>query len=252
MAAPQRRGNNAVLQQQLKKLEDRVEGLENRMDLKTRAVQAIHQELHEATDRQVDEPQAQQKAQDLSNNKWGFPTAEARQRLRDCVTLDGLVDWVRKDRSGAFVVTLRRGEPAQLLHNNIRAEVNWWPYVVARLENPLKGIQIYPDRGPQTRARAKGKNKGDGKGGKGHKGGCVLPSRSIGNRTRCFLFAPPGEFFWFDPLLPWLLFLSSEIFGGSYPCTESRLYASLICYFRYWIVNVLGPLTYTKHDTYLY
>ena len=81
---------------------------------------------------------------------------------------------------------------------------------------------------------------------------CVLPSRSIGNRTRCFLFAHPGEFFWFDPLLPWLLFLSSEIFGGSYPSADSRLHASLICYFRYWIVNVLGPLTYTKHDTYLY
>ena len=252
MAAPQRRGNNAVLQQQLKKLEDRVEGLENRMDLKTRAVQAIHQELHEATDRQVDEPQAQQKAQDLSNNKWGFPTAEARQRLRDCVTLDGLVDWVRKDRSGAFVVTLRRGErPSSSTITSAQKSTGgpMWSLVWRTLSKEYRfTLTAAPRPVPEQKARTKE---------------MVREARV----TRVAVYSPVvlsvtgqdvfflrtlGSFSGLTPFYRGCCSFLPRFFGGSYPSTDSRLHASLICYFRYWIVNVLGPLTYTKHDTYLY
>ena len=94
-----------------------------------------------------------------------------RQAIAERFVLKGLVEWVRKDRSGAFNLVLVAGEPSRLVHDLVRKEFNWPLFVLSKLDNaPAKSVQIYPDRGPlQRKGKGKGRAKGKGKG----KGGRV-------------------------------------------------------------------------------
>ena len=95
--------------------------------------------------------------------KRAVPTRAARGALADRVALRDLVEWVKKDRSGAFNIILVAGEPSRLLYEVIRKEVNWCLYVMGKLAGADGCLQIYPDRGPIQR-KGKGKDKGKAKG----------------------------------------------------------------------------------------
>ena len=119
-------------------------------ELKGRAWQAIKQGVLEARDKDVEEEEAvQAKAKALSNQKRASPPWRI-------VELGGLLDCVRKDGSGAFSLVLQRGEPSRLLHQRLAKDINWMFFVYARLQEPPAGIQVYPDRGPNTRAQEPG------------------------------------------------------------------------------------------------
>lgn len=98
--------------------------------------------------------------------KRAVPTAgAARGALADRVALRDLVEWVKKERSGAFNIILVAGEPSRLLYEVIRKEVNWFLYVMGKLAGADGCLQIYPDRGPiQRKGKGKGKGKAKGKG----------------------------------------------------------------------------------------
>ena len=112
------------------------------------------------------EEAVQAKAMLLSQGKRGIGNAESRRSCLQGLRFDGILDWVRKDRSGAMCLILSRGEPARLVFDRVRSEANWILYVLSRMVDPPNGIQMYPDKGPKVRA-ARAKGKGKQKGGKG-------------------------------------------------------------------------------------
>ena len=119
------------------------------------------------------------KARTLSNNKRGALPQHDREHLVRDMDITAHLEWVRKDKSGAIALILKRGEPSRLYFERIRHDGNWALFVASRMQEPPKGIQIYPDRGPLSRRKGQGKGKGGaasgsrgrGKGkGKGRKG----------------------------------------------------------------------------------
>ena len=113
----------------------------------------------------------QAKAMVLSQGKRGIGNAESRRSCLQGLRFDGILDWVRKDRSGAMCLILSRGEPARARLDQVRSEENWMLYVLSRMVDPPNGIQLYPDKGPKVRAaRAKGKRKQNGQKGKKGRG----------------------------------------------------------------------------------
>ena len=102
----------------------------------------------------------QAKAKELSNQKRGIAGPDDRKRLLAEWTLEGKLEWVRKDKSGAYNLILQRGEPSRMLHEQLRRELTGCYLFCHGCRHPLHfGIQVYPDRGPLARAR-----KGGGKG----------------------------------------------------------------------------------------
>lgn len=209
MAAPPRRAGNGVIKTQIKDLQDRVDRFEGRLDrveyrqeqddayrrvrlehcggmdelwtnfenkvfpakeLKGKVCELLKQELQRVGHKEYNEAEVQAKAQELSHQKRGIAGPEDRKRLLAEWNLDNTLEWVRKDRSGAYNLILQRGEPSRLLHERLRREVNWVLFVLARMSSPPAGLQLYPDRGPITRARKGGGKGGPGKGGKGGRG----------------------------------------------------------------------------------
>ena len=208
MAAPARRQGNGVLRSQLKETNERLDALEQRVDkveytvelqeayrhlrvehsagvagiwsrfesgdiqaseIKARVVQALHEELDGMARAEWPEEAVQAKAMLLSQGKRGIGNAESRRSCLQGLRFDGILDWVRKDRSGAMCLILSRGEPARLVFDRVRSEGNWMLYVLSRMVDPHNGIQMYPDKGPKVRA-ARAKGKGKQKGQKGKKG----------------------------------------------------------------------------------
>ena len=92
-------------------------------ELRSRTANVLEQSVQEALKKEVEEDQLQAKAQELSGGKRA--TRVARASLADRVVLRDLVEWVKKDRSGAFNIILVAGEPSRLLYEVIRKEVNW-------------------------------------------------------------------------------------------------------------------------------
>ena len=134
-------------------------------ELRSRTANVLEQSVQEALKKEVEEDQLQAKAQELSGGKRAVPTRVARGSLADRVVLRDLVEWVKKDRSGAFNIILAAGEPSRLLYEVIRKEVNWCLYVMGKLAGADGCLQVYPDRGPiQRKGKGKGKGKAKGKG----------------------------------------------------------------------------------------
>ena len=156
-------------------LEDLWSGFEQKQipgnELRERTAAAIEEAVRTQLTRNTDEEAAQRKAHELSSGKRAIPTHTARQALAERFQIKNLVEWIWKDRSGAFNVVLVAGEPSRLVHDLVRKECNWPLFVLSKVENaPAKSVQIYPDRGPlQRKGKGKGKAKGKGKG-KGGKG----------------------------------------------------------------------------------
>ena len=115
------------------------------------------------------------------------PTLAVRQQLAAEFRISDLLEWIHKDRSGGFGLVLRHGEASRALHTAVRNEINWSLFVLSRMVNPPVGVQLYPDRGPLTRAEGLGKGRGGGKAidgkvkgvkGKGKKGGKAKADRA--------------------------------------------------------------------------
>lgn len=105
-----------------------------------------------------------------------IPVKAALHTLSPNFDIGPFLEWVSKDKAGGYHLVLQRGEPSRLFNRSITQEVNWPLFVLARLQTPPTGIQIYQDKGPKVRHKGKGKgNKGKGKGvkgkGKHNKGG---------------------------------------------------------------------------------
>lgn len=86
--------------------------------------------------------------------KRAVPTRAARGALADRVALRDLVEWVKKDRSGAFNIILVAGEPSRLLYEVIRKEVNWCLYVMGSWQGQTDACKYIPT-GVQFKEKAK-------------------------------------------------------------------------------------------------
>ena len=80
-----------------------------------------------------------------------------------------------------------QGYKATTLDTNQGPDSRKKAFVLSRMVNPPVGVQLYPDRGPRTRAKGQGKGRGGGKGkdgkgkggkGKGKKGGKAKADRA--------------------------------------------------------------------------
>ena len=148
-------------------------------DLKAEIARALAEDVQSSLLQPTDPEALEQKARTLSNNKRGaLPQTDREHLVRD-MDITAHLEWVRKDKSGAIALILKRGEPSRLYFERIKHDGNWALFVASRMQEPPKGIQIYPDRGPLSRRKGQGKGKGGaasgsrrrGKGkGKGRKG----------------------------------------------------------------------------------
>lgn len=204
------RGDKHVLKGQVKKCEERLGALEERMDrvelrqelseayrrlrvehcnalktvwgdfeakafppgeLRQRAAKAVEDEVRQLLQQDLPEETLQQKSKELSNDRRAVGTREARAALATRFQVTGLLEWVHKDKSGGYGLVLAQGEPSRLVYEHVRKEINWTLFCISRLQTPPSGMQLYPDRGPKTRQKGKGKGgKGKGRGRKGGKG----------------------------------------------------------------------------------
>ena len=226
MSAPPPRRTKTVLQRDLKDCTERISLVESRMDkvelgleqadayrrlrlehcpaamevwqrferkeiepgnLRTNMSTAVEGAVREALGKEVDEEALKEKAAGLSGGKRMVPTLAVRQQLAAEFRISELLEWIHKDRSGGFGLVLRHGEASRALHTAVRNEINWSLFVLSRMANPPVGVQLYPDRGPRTRAKGQGKGRGGGKGkdgkgkggkGKGKKGGKAKADRA--------------------------------------------------------------------------
>lgn len=139
--------------------------------IKDEAAKIIEDEVKSQLSKEVAEDQLQAKSQELSRGKRSIPTHDARKTLAQIFTIRPYLEWISRDRAGAFQLVLVRGEPTRLLSESIKQSINWILFTMARMEGEApRGIQMYMDRGPKARAKGKGKGKGEkgrGKGGKG-------------------------------------------------------------------------------------
>ncbi len=134
-------------------------------EIRSRAANVLEQEVQECLKKELNDEDYQAKAQELSSGKRAAPARVARGALADRIRLQELVEWVKKDRSGAYNIILVAGEPSRLLYEVIRKEVNWSLYVMGKLSGAAASLQVYPDRGPiQRKGKGKGKGKGKAKG----------------------------------------------------------------------------------------
>ena len=156
-------------------------------NLRTNMSTAVEGAVREALGKEVDEEALKEKAAGLSGGKRMVPTLAVRQQLAAEFRISDLLEWIHKDRSGGFGLVLRHGEASRALHTAVRNEINWSLFVLSRMANPPVGVQLYPDRGPRTRAKGQGKGRGGGKGkdgkgkggkGKGKKGGKAKADRA--------------------------------------------------------------------------
>ena len=156
----------------------------------------------------LEEPCAQTlsgKSQELSNGTRSIPVKAALHTLSPFFDIGPVLEWVSKDKAGGYHIVLQRGEPSRLFTRSITQAVNWPLYVMAKLQSPPTGIQIYQDRGPKVRHKGKGKgnkSKGKGvkgkgksrKGGKGAKGGAVPAAPAAAAMdTSCTLYQRFGS-----------------------------------------------------------
>ena len=155
-----------------------------RKDIRQEATAILNREIRQALASDFDEAAAQAKSQELSNGTRSIPVKAALHTLSPFFDIGPVLEWVSKDKAGGYHIVLQRGEPSRLFTRSITQAVNWPLYVLAKLQSPPTGIQIYQDRGPKVRHKGKGKgNKGKGKGvkgkgkarkgGKGAKGGAI-------------------------------------------------------------------------------
>ena len=146
-----------------KEVED---GTVGRNTIRGTAARLLSEEVRAALRSMSDagEETLQTKAAELSGGKRALATAEAREATAAGFVLEDLVEWVSRDGNGRYGIRLTPGEPSRLVGESIRKIINWALYVFAKLGNG-GGLQIYPDRGPRTRAKGKGADKGKGKGG---------------------------------------------------------------------------------------
>ena len=220
---PPRQANKGVLKQEVKGLGDRLDRVEERLDrvelavelaesyrhlrvehsaglhemfeklsanqlerknIRQEATAILNREIRQALASDFDEAAAQAKSQELSNGTRSIPVKAALHTLSPFFDIGPVLEWVSKDKAGGYHIVLQRGEPSRLFTRSITQAVNWPLYVLAKLQSPPTGIQIYQDKGPKVRHKGKGKgNKGKGKGvkgkgksrkgGKGAKGGAV-------------------------------------------------------------------------------
>ena len=167
------RGDKQVLKGQVKKCEERLGALEERMErvelrqelseayrrlrvehcnalktvwddfeakafppreLRQRAAKAVEDEVRQQLQQELPEETLQQKRKELSNDRRAVGTREARAALATRFQVTGLLEWVHKDKSGGYGLVLDQ-------------------------------------RGPKTRQKGKEKGgKGKGRGRKGGKG----------------------------------------------------------------------------------
>ena len=124
----------------------------------------------------------QAKASEISGGKRALPTKKERGR---------------SSHSGSLSHQALPGEPSRLVGESERKVIGWALNVRSKLDNGGQ-LQVYPDRGPQTRAKGKGNVKGKGKGpgrGKGHRVRNSLPMPLSRERCGCRLL-------WCAPRLP--------------------------------------------------
>ena len=141
-------------------LDDLWSGFEHKQipgsELRERAAAAVEESVRTQLTRNTDEEKAEQKAQELSAGKR--PIAAIAERF----VFKGLVEWVWKDRSGAFNLVLVAGEPSRLVRDLVRKECNWPLFVLSKVDNaPAKSVQILPRQRPTPKER---KRQREGKG----------------------------------------------------------------------------------------
>ena len=118
-------------------------------DLKAEIARALAEDVQSSLLQPTDPETLEQKARTPSNNKRGALPQHDREHLVRDMDITAHLEWVRKDKSGAIALILKRGEPSRLHFERIRHDGNWALFVASRMQEPPKGIQIYPDRGPQ-------------------------------------------------------------------------------------------------------
>ena len=137
-------------------------------DIRQEASTIINQEVQRILPTDFDETTAQQKSQELSHGKRSLPAKAVLHAVAPAFDSSPFIEWVSRDKAGGYHAVLQRGKPSRLFTKSITQEVNWPLFVLSRLHSPAQGIQIYQDKGPRVRSKAKGKgNKGKGKGPKG-------------------------------------------------------------------------------------
>ena len=128
-----------------------------RKDIRQEATAILNREIRQALASDFDEAAAQAKSQELSNGTRSIPVKAALHTLSPFFDIGPVLEWVSKDKAGGYHIVLQRGEPSRLFTRSITQAVNWPLYVLAKLQSPPTGIQIYQDRGPKVRHKGKGK-----------------------------------------------------------------------------------------------
>ena len=155
------RGDKHVLKGQVKKCEERLGALEERMErvelrqelaeayrrlrvehsdalkavwdnfeakafpageLRQRAARAVEDEVRQQLQKDVPEEALQQKSKELSNDRRAVGTREARAALATRFQVTNLVEWVHKDKAGGYGLVLEQGEPSRLCYESVKKE----------------------------------------------------------------------------------------------------------------------------------
>ncbi|CAJ1396225.1 unnamed protein product [Effrenium voratum] len=110
-------------------------------ELRAKVAVAVGADVRECMGREVDEEALQAKSRELSHGRQAVPVRDVRVATSVAFDLAPLLEWVYKDRTGAFGLILARGEPSRVFTTQVKDTFNWALFVLAKLEG--QGIQVY-------------------------------------------------------------------------------------------------------------
>jgi len=146
-------------------------------DVNAEIARALAEDVQSSLLQPIDPEALEQKARTLSNSKRGALPQHDREHLVRDLDITAHLEWVRKDKSGAIAIILKRGEPSRLYFERIRHDGNWAPFVwdpgrmnpqkvskYTQIEAPYQSVKdkekVKEVQPPGAGAEAKGRERG--------------------------------------------------------------------------------------------